>query len=862
MNEKNVTREDKLRSAYALNLCTVSVSQIVDYDDLNILEQEYDAILNNLNLEKIIKDDSLLNILKQILDTITYFKMEDIERKIIDEEYQQQMKNAIWSAVPNFGLIVAGGDPLTMAISLASQVGIGYMNYRRNKNSYAWEKEKRLKKLQQAALEQLNGLRRELFTTAWNLAETYEFPDQYRLSEKQIKQYNAILDDTDPIRKYERLSFIKDNFEAYPPFWYFYGSAANYIANDKTLDISDKTRAVYKEKAKEFFNKYDELDTYNILREDQITASFALEYAELLLAEPHFDKTKIKKLIGRAAKMTPNSYDVLELCAIDYLRIGENEDAARLLKFLVNEDYNKVVNAQLLSGILVKGRKVEEYEMLKTRVGAQYLFPMPKEGESVEAAHSTFIAKQRNVLKIKYSCAIDELISKYSVEWNKINSTFDYSTQYDDSFFANTKTAEMERLESASQIFSQEKTRTAYIDRLKNENMTLCMVNVLNDSAKGLFSLPSLNDGALQSTIVNIVKAEVAENNAALSSLLDKIEKGNFDISDYKRLQDFSLESLYKDIVPNLKKRCNNYVEAIAAKNLSNEEGKLRSVCANEKIPEPEVAIGKRQLPAFESEALPFAPDMFGAKAVIAQKRIEKINEATAAAEDFIRGITLKDETLEILVKGKPEFDGYFNNDMFNGHADVKAHSFIVFHDLTKSEKDIIFSTEGLILVKKGKPKTKTPYNEIKKPTKEGLILYNDNFFTEKEIYSTTALDSGTIYDLIQKVSDKFTKKVSDNIEFIDIVDGKEISAWFKSHSQKFDGALKMVLAYPQEDIMRRFGFNAESNLSPDKHLLQFIYDDKTNYILALRIIEFKNINTNLQASLEENNGIRAFKNA
>lgn len=129
---EKIKDDEKIKSAYALNLCTVSVSQIVDYDDLNVLEQEYDAILNNLNLEKIIKNDSLLNVLKQILDTITYFKMEDIEKKIIEKEYQQQMKNAIWSSVPNFGLIVAGGSPLTMAVSLASQVGIGYMNYRKN----------------------------------------------------------------------------------------------------------------------------------------------------------------------------------------------------------------------------------------------------------------------------------------------------------------------------------------------------------------------------------------------------------------------------------------------------------------------------------------------------------------------------------------------------------------------------------------------------------------------------------------------------------------------------------------------------------------------------------------------------------
>ena len=41
--------KDKIRAAYALNMCMVSISQIIDYQDLYILEQEYDGILNNLN---------------------------------------------------------------------------------------------------------------------------------------------------------------------------------------------------------------------------------------------------------------------------------------------------------------------------------------------------------------------------------------------------------------------------------------------------------------------------------------------------------------------------------------------------------------------------------------------------------------------------------------------------------------------------------------------------------------------------------------------------------------------------------------------------------------------------------------------
>lgn len=45
-----------------------SVSQIVDYNDAYVLEQEYDAILNNLNLKQMPKDEALLGILSEILN--------------------------------------------------------------------------------------------------------------------------------------------------------------------------------------------------------------------------------------------------------------------------------------------------------------------------------------------------------------------------------------------------------------------------------------------------------------------------------------------------------------------------------------------------------------------------------------------------------------------------------------------------------------------------------------------------------------------------------------------------------------------------------------------------------------------------
>ena len=125
--------DEKIRAAYALNLWTVSISQIVDYGDINVMEQEYDAIMNNLNLENMPKDEALLDVIKEIMDEITNYRMEAGDLKIIEKEYQNRLKNAVWSAVPNVGAIFATANPIALGMTLATQVGIGYMNYRRNK---------------------------------------------------------------------------------------------------------------------------------------------------------------------------------------------------------------------------------------------------------------------------------------------------------------------------------------------------------------------------------------------------------------------------------------------------------------------------------------------------------------------------------------------------------------------------------------------------------------------------------------------------------------------------------------------------------------------------------------------------------
>lgn len=416
------TEEEKKLAAYALNLCTVSISQIIDYNDIHFLEYEYDAILNNLNLEKMPKDEALLRILKQLLDVITFFRLQEGDRKLLEKEYEQRIKNAIWSAIPNPTMIMAGGDLLAVGISLATQVGIGYMNYRREKAGIALDKERKEWELQRSAMEQFNGLRRELFDTAWRLADEYGFQDEWRLTERQITQFNNILLDSDDRRRYERLECIHTKFEAYPPFFYYLGHAANMVSQDLRYDVS--IRKKFKEDAVKSFEKFFECTKQNLLREDQLVASCALEW---------FDLTEDEQLLETAITASGSSFDVLQICAVSYLKIGKVDEACNILKMLINEEHNEILNAQLLSKLYVleviaanknkdeesKG-KLEEYKMAYNLLAmrfaqTEYLFPLPENlpttNKEQAELENNFVRLQKVNLRFNYAEAMGNYIT-------------------------------------------------------------------------------------------------------------------------------------------------------------------------------------------------------------------------------------------------------------------------------------------------------------------------------------------------------------------------------------------------------------------------------------------------------------------
>lgn len=701
-----------LRIAYALNLCTVSVSQIIDYNDINILEQEYDAILNNLNLEEMPNDEEFLKVLKQLLDTITFFRIQEKEKQFIERDYQQRMKDAIWNAVPNFGMVVAGGlNPVSIGISLASMVGIGYMNYRKEKAKAGRDKEKQNWELEKSAMEQFNGLRRELFDAAWHLSGRYHFDDRLRLTENQIKQYDEILMDDDLIRKYERLNSIRKYFKAYPPFWYQFG--------DTALSISEE----YRDKNKEIFLKYREfakehLETFEknyipLMREDAIAASAYLEHVDLL--DPISERAKIEENISKALELAGKQYDIQQLCAMEYLNYGDYVKAEPIFLNLVNSDYNKNMNATLLSrsyvGNFINGNLYKEsdeenstgvsyaipYELLSKRVNSRYLLPFPSEDMPIEKLSATFVEEQRDIVTEKVKLVLTDFFNRYNIAYNQVIPTPKQNGKYSDEYFLDVNN---ERSNELMDLLNRKKDLIQFASLLSDSDFRLNWLDLLNDMMDQLSKFPYFNIEKNKDFTAKALK----ETSSKLGKLVEKLE-GNtneklpIDKDDMKLLiSKASFKDVTKDFVTGLSEDIKEYIDTFTdASSIFNFESELREWCKQIGIEEPEILFDNYEPSARSERKLWIEADVFGSEV---QKKVEERTKQKNLKEDLSKIIEdYKDKISENPEKLKfitdvNSIDVYLskNKSKTINNLDVIA----IIDDFSWGNADLVLTTKGM----------------------------------------------------------------------------------------------------------------------------------------------------------------------
>ena len=746
--------EQQLLAAYALNLCTVSVSQIIDYADVNIMEQEYEAILNNLNLEQMPKDEALLNILKQILDTITSLRIGEEDKALVEREYQQKMKNGIWEAVPNLALIIAGTSPLTMSLSLISQIGIGYMNYRRSMADREMETERQKWQLSKDALEKFNSLRRNLFDTAWRLSDKYGFSDELRLSEKQIRQYDMILMDEDPIRRFDRLDMIKGNFGAYPPFWYYYGNTANAIANSSAV-IDEEVRKKCRKTAFDAFRKFRTINQYDLLREDCIASANALEMADLL--DPSSDRAAIHELTDEAVAYSGNEKDILQLAAMEYLNIGAWPEAAKLLRQLVNEQYNTVMNAQLLSGIYVYEYRKERsddtrrrYQFLAMRVGKVHLYPFPEDDEREDKVlEEEFGKEQKKILFTKYRLAFRELAENYAEKYRAI---IPVPEKCEDPKINSRESVQLKK-EQILRVFSDKAKAEKYIAVLRDTGIPFKIIDLLNEIFESCCRLNFMGD-AVQDRLFSELENAIYAHQDYFAGVQTKLNEGSFSENDMEELLDKELmdftSAMYMDLGKELTKYIYTRDELL---DCSIAEQNLLEFCRAEGLTDPNTKLGKEgselAAPAvMKSRRLEY--QMLGSETMDASKEITNSAEMLAIIKEELPKIMKPECSSQFFLRDDTRLDRYFSKVyLLKKDQVLKSQTLAVLDGTGSTFTDLIFTTRGIVTARGQFVSKTTPYDKVELLAGKRRELLIDGWYSNEDV------DQEALYALTEKLKEK-----------------------------------------------------------------------------------------------------------
>lgn len=305
----------QLQVLQALNQIAVSLTHIITYNDKVVLDQEYNTIINNLNLNKI-PDADIISLLQELMDLLTSSKIQEHERAALSRTYeknvQTELKKRLRKRVLETDLLL---NPYMGVLNAVLNVGSFYFNYRDRLDEYKKEREEAAWKIEAVTLQGLNNFYKKLLKYSWDLMRRYQLPDEWRLNEKQLSDYTAILKEPDIERRYRKLERLESAFQKFPPYWYYRGQSA--------YEMGNAQEALF------CFTQFQNIHQ-GILRKDPFAASTAMH--RIMLTVQSASPAQIRRDLDVVlANSDDEDWGNILFAALHYARLGDADTAGRLI---------------------------------------------------------------------------------------------------------------------------------------------------------------------------------------------------------------------------------------------------------------------------------------------------------------------------------------------------------------------------------------------------------------------------------------------------------------------------------------------------------------------------------------------------
>ena len=182
---KQTTDEQDARAALQyINHINHIIAKLENFDDILILQQEYENLTdNNLNLE-VIKDEPTVQVITQLLTFIKNMEKDHLKRLHAAQILEQEKRNAIYKAIPSPAAFFAP-NPSALAFAIGTAGLTAIQNYYSAKASTTQEFNGKISGSKDTRLEYLHELNNELFFSQWRLIQHYKIPDAKRVTRNE-----------------------------------------------------------------------------------------------------------------------------------------------------------------------------------------------------------------------------------------------------------------------------------------------------------------------------------------------------------------------------------------------------------------------------------------------------------------------------------------------------------------------------------------------------------------------------------------------------------------------------------------------------------------------------------------------------
>ena len=454
--------------------------------------------------------------------------------------------------------------------------------------------------------------------------------------------------------------------------------------------------------------------------------------------------------------------------------------AAGLLRRLVNEGYNAVVNAQLLSKYYVAAyidgdaSSAAGYQYLEKRMDDRYLYPFPDQKllgngnhEALVDIQNTFLANQKEILTQKFSIVIEKFKNKYEILFNKCIPVPE-GKKYSDNYFDGSTNSYAARKENSNELRNSKSLR-AYTEELQDCNYPYNYLTVLNDMLNGAYRLNCVLGH--ESELLKLLCDAVIGQRQDLLEFRRLIEEEDVELETYNKMLEVSFDTYAGAFFEKLVKYSIDYISLKKdIVDMNEGETNLREFCIEQGFDTPEVLFDTSDdlvdVPDLQKQYLGFELIDDGVTTASTDDRYDEISRILVS---YRAKLTNENAKLFFLMRNQQEFEKYFTQNI-NGidRHKLQRKTVAILDDKGDSDNDLLFTTDGLVQIVKGKYKEPVPYDDIQVLAENsGLMLHQS--------YENKDLDMNELIEAIKALRENPVMQVYESKNPMDFIFG-----WFR----------------------------------------------------------------------------------